>query len=37
MVYGVDDEVYSPAVLRLRGQPSDRTGRPGAVRLSPDA
>jgi len=28
--------VYSPAVLRPRGQPSERTGHPGAVRLSPD-
>src|SRR3970040_2293369 len=37
MVHGVDDEVYSPAVLRLRDQPAEGTGRPGAVCLSPDA
>jgi len=30
IVDGVAGGVYSPAVLRLRGQPSERTGRPGA-------
>jgi hypothetical protein len=33
IVDGVAGAVYSLAVLRLRGQPAERTGRPGAVCL----
>ena len=36
IVVGAAGAVYSLGVLRLRDQPSERTGRPGAVRLSPD-